>query len=276
MTAHTPEKLPRKLYERELGRLQEQLVQMEEWVWDTKARIAVVFEGRDAAGKGGVIKRITEHMNPRITKHVALPKPTERETTQWYFERYVAELPAGGEIILFDRSWYNRAGVERVLGFCTPEEYQRFLRQCPIFERLLIEDGIVLLKYWFSVSDEEQERRFQKRVDDPVRRWKLSETDLYARSRWVDYSRAKDDMFVHTDIPEAPWFVVEADDKRRARINTIAHLLSRIPWEAKPEPKIELPPRQSDDGYLRPPRDLYTYVPDYASALISEAGTKGG
>jgi polyphosphate kinase 2 len=214
--------------------------------------------------------------DPRITRHVALPKPTERETTQWYFERYVAELPAGGEIILFDRSWYNRAGVERVLGFCTAEQVQRFFRQCPIFERLLVEDGILLIKYWFSVSDEEQERRFQKRVDDPVRRWKLSETDQYARSRWVDYSRAKDDMFVHTDIPEAPWFVVEADDKRRARINTIAHLLSRIPWEAKPEPKIELPPRQSDDGYVRPPRDLYTYVPDHAATLISEAGTKGG
>jgi polyphosphate kinase len=270
------DKLPRKAYERELERLQEQLVQMEEWVWDTKARIAVVFEGRDAAGKGGAIKRITEHMNPRITKHVALPKPTERETTQWYFQRYIASLPAGGEIILFDRSWYNRAGVEHVLGFSTAAEYQRFLRQCPIFERLLVEDGIILIKYWFSVSDEEQERRFTKRVDDPMRRWKLSDTDLFARSRWVDYSRAKDDMFVHTDIPEAPWFVVEADDKRRARINCIAHLLSRIPWQAKPEPKIELPPRQSDDGYVRPPRDLYTYVPDHAATLVSEAELKRG
>jgi polyphosphate kinase len=261
------EKLPRKIYERELERLQEELVQMEEWVYDSKSRVAVVFEGRDAAGKGGVIKRITEHMNPRITKHTALPKPTERQTTQWYFQRYTAELPAGGEIILFDRSWYNRAGVEHVLGFCSPSDYQRFLRQCPIFERLLVEDGIILIKYWFSVSDDEQERRFMKRVDDPMRRWKLSDTDLYARSKWVDYSRAKDNMFVHTDIPEAPWNVVEADDKRRARINCIAHLLSQIPWKPKPEPKIELPPRQSDDGYVRPPRDLYRYVPDHAASL---------
>jgi polyphosphate kinase len=269
--ADKPERLPTRVYERELARLQEQLVQMEEWVWGTKTRVAVIFEGRDAAGKGSAIKRITEHMNPRITKHIALPKPTERETTQWYFQRYVDALPAGGEIVLFDRSWYNRAGVERVLGFCTPEEYQRFLRQCPIFERLLVEDGILLIKYWFSVSDEEQERRFKKRVDDPMRRWKLSDTDLYARSKWVDYSRAKDDMFVHTDIPEAPWYVVEADDKKRARINCIAHLLTKIPWQAKPEPKIDLPPRQSDDGYVRPPRDLYTYVPDHAATLATDA-----
>jgi polyphosphate kinase 2 len=262
------EKIPNKLYERELARLQEELVKMEEWIYDTKARVAVVFEGRDAAGKGGVIKRITEHLNPRITKHVALPKPTEREQGEWYFQRYIANLPTGGETILFDRSWYNRAGIEHVLGFCTPQQYQRFLRQCPIFERLLVEDGIILIKYWFSVSDEEQERRFRKRVDDPMRRWKLSDTDLYARSRWVDYSRAKDEMFVHTDIPEAPWFVVEADDKKRARLNCIAHLLSRIPWEPKPEPKIELPPRQSDDGYVRPPKDLYTYVPDHAASLV--------
>lgn len=260
-------KLDRTVYEHELARLQEELVQMEDWVADTGARVAIVFEGRDAAGKGGAIKRMTDHMNPRVTKHVALPKPTDRERTQWYFQRYIARLPAGGEIVLFDRSWYNRAGVERVLGFCTPQEYQLFLRQCPIFERLLIEDGIILLKYWFSVSDEEQERRFHKRIDDPVRRWKLSETDLSARTRWVDYSRAKDDMLIHTDIPEAPWFVVEADDKRRARINCIAHVLSMVPWEPKREPKIEIPDRQSDDGYVRPPRDVYTYVPDHASTL---------
>jgi len=262
-----PNKLDRKVYEHELARLQEALVQMEDWVADTGARVAIVFEGRDAAGKGGAIKRMTDHMNPRVTKHVALPKPTDRQRSEWYFQRYVARLPAGGEIILFDRSWYNRAGVERVLGFCTPQEYQLFLRQCPIFERLLIEDGIILLKYWFSVSDEEQERRFRKRIDDPVRRWKLSETDLSARTRWIEYSRAKDDMMVHTDIPEAPWYVVPADDKRRARINCIAHILSQIPWEPRKDPKIELPPRQSDDGYVRPPRDIYTYVPDHAATL---------
>ncbi len=261
------EKLHAKVYEQELARLQEELVKMEEWVYASGARIAVVFEGRDAAGKGGAIKRMTEHMNPRITKHVALPKPTEREASQWYFQRYVQHLPAAGEIALFDRSWYNRAGVERVLGFCSPQDYQLFLRQCPIFERLLVEDGIVLLKYWFSVSDEEQERRFRKRIDDPMRRWKLSETDLFARSKWVDYSRAKDDMFVHTDIPEAPWYVVDADDKRRARINCMAHVLSKVPWQSLPEPAVDLPPRQSDAGYVRPPRDIYTYVPDFAATL---------
>jgi polyphosphate kinase 2 len=260
-------KLDRRVYEGELARLQEELVQMEEWVANVGARVAVVFEGRDAAGKGGAIKRMTDHMNPRVTKHIALPKPNDRERTQWYFQRYIAHLPSAGEIVLFDRSWYNRAGVERVLGFCTPQEYQLFLRQCPIFERLLVEDGIILLKYWFSVSDDEQERRFRKRIDDPVRRWKLSETDLSARTRWVDYSRAKDDMLIHTDIPEAPWFVVEADDKKRARINCIAHVLSMIPWESTREPKIELPERQSDEGYVRPPRDVYTYVPDHAATL---------
>jgi polyphosphate kinase 2 len=198
---------------------------------------------------------------------VALPKPTDRQKTQWYFQRYVDELPAAGEIVLFDRSWYNRAGVERVLGFCTPHEYQRFLRQCPIFERLLIEDGIILIKYWFSVSDEEQERRFLKRVTDPMRRWKLSETDLYSRTRYIDFSRAKDEMFVHTDIPEAPWYVVEADVKKRARINCIAHLLSKIPYTEKELPKIKIPPRQQDEGYVRPPRDLATYVPDHAAEV---------
>ncbi len=267
MTRH---KYPKKVYEPELFRLQEQLVRMEQWVADTGARIVVIFEGRDAAGKGGTIKRMTEHMNPRITRHVALPKPTERQTSQWYFQRYVEELPAAGEIVLFDRSWYNRAGIEHVLGFCTPEEYYRFLRQCPIFERLLDEEGIILIKYWFSVSDEEQERRFMARVNDPMRRWKLSETDLFSRTKWVDYSRAKDEMFVHTDIPEARWHVVEADDKKKARLNCIAHLLGQIPWEAKPLPEIEIPERQVDMGYVRPPQQLSTYVPDHAASLLED------
>jgi polyphosphate kinase len=262
---------PKKLYERELYRLQEELVRMEQWVAATGTRVVAVFEGRDAAGKGGTIKRITEHMNPRITKHVALPKPTERQTTQWYFQRYVEQLPAAGEIVLFDRSWYNRAGIERVLGFCTPEEYYRFLRQCPIFERLLVEDGIILIKYWFSVSDDEQERRFQARVNDPMRRWKLSETDLYSRTKWVDYSRAKDEMFVHTDIPETRWNVVEADVKKKARLNCIAHLLSQIPWEPKPLPEIDIPDRQVDEGYVRPPQELSNHVPDHAEAILQQA-----
>jgi polyphosphate kinase 2 len=261
-------KIPGKVYEAEIKRLQEDLVRMEDWVTASGARIAVIFEGRDASGKGGTIKRITEYMNPRVTKHIALPKPTEREQGQWYFQRYVANLPTKGEIALFDRSWYNRAGIEHVLGFCTQQEYYTFLRQCPIFERLLVEDGILLIKYWFSVSDEEQERRFQKRIEDPMRRWKLSPTDLYSRTKWVDFSRAKDEMFVHTDIPESPWFVVPADDKKRARLNAIAHLLSVIPWEKRPLPEIDIPPRQQDEGYVRPPTDLYTYVPDHAASLL--------
>ena len=260
-------KLPKKAYEKELRRLQEELAKMEDWVSASGARIVVIFEGRDAAGKGGTIKRITQYMNPRVTRIVALPKPTERERTEWYFQRYIANLPSAGEIVLFDRSWYNRAGVEKVLGFCTLEEYRRFLRQVPIFERLLVEDGIVLLKYWFSVSDEEQERRFRSRIDDPMRRWKLSGTDLLSRSHWVDFSRAKDEMFVHTDIPEAPWYVVEADDKPRARVNCIAHLLSLIPYEPRGAERIRMPARQSDEGYVRPPRDTNTYVPDHARTL---------
>jgi polyphosphate kinase 2 len=265
--AARPTKVPRKIYKRELLRLQEELVKMEDWVVASGLRVVIVFEGRDAAGKGGTIKRITEYLNPRTTRIAALPKPTDRETTQWYFQRYVAELPAAGEIVLFDRSWYNRAGVERVLGFCTPEEYRVFLQQCPIFERMLIDDGIHLTKYWFSVSDEEQELRFKARVDDPMKRWKLSETDLYSRTKWVEYSRAKDDMFVHTDIPESPWFTVEADDKRSARLNCIAHLLSRIPYKEKKLEKIKIPPRQPNEGYERPPRGIYTYVPDHADSL---------
>ena len=271
MAGDKREKYPKKLYERELFRLQEELVKMEEWVYASGTRVVVIFEGRDAAGKGGTIKRITEHMNPRITRHVALPKPTERETSEWYFQRYIAHLPSAGEIMLFDRSWYNRAGIEHVLGFCTPTEHYRFLRQCPIFERLLVEDGIILIKYWFSVSDEEQERRFLARVKDPMRRWKLSETDMYSRTKWIDYSRAKDEMFVHTDIPEAPWYVVEADDKKKARLNCIAHFLSKIPYETKPLPEIEIPDRQRDEGYVRPPRDIYTSVPDHAAELLAGA-----
>ena len=227
----------------------------------------MVFEGRDAAGKGGVIKRITEYLNPRVARIAALPSPTEREREQWYFQRYVEHLPACGELVLFDRSWYNRAGVEHVLGFCTPEEHRRFLHQCPIFERLLVEDGILLLKYWFSVSDEEQERRFQSRIDDPMRRWKLSTMDIESRARWVDFSRAKDEMFVHTDVRESPWFVVEADDKRAARLNCISHFLSRIPYEDRTPGPVELPARQSEDGYRRPERETQHYVPDLAAKL---------
>jgi polyphosphate kinase len=260
-------RLKRKAYEHELLRLQEELVKMSEWVKDTGARVVAIFEGRDAAGKGGTIKRITEHVNPRIVRHVALPKPTERERSEWYFQRYVAELPAAGEVTLLDRSWYNRAGVEKVLGFCTPEEHRRFLQQCPTFERLLIDDGILLTKYWFSVSEDEQAQRLVARIDDPMRRWKLSATDLEARTRWVDYSRAKDEMFVHTDTPEAPWFVVPADDKRRARVNCIAHLLTRVPYVAEPVERLQLPSRQPDEGYVRPDPTVYTYVPDHAAKL---------
>ena len=270
--AAAPPPIPKKLYDRDLLRLQEELVKMAEWVRDSKRRVVVIFEGRDAAGKGGVIKRVTQYLNPRVARIVALPIPTERQRTEWYFQRYVDQLPAGGEIVLFDRSWYNRAGIEKVLGFCTPEEHQRFLRQCPVFERLLVEDGILLVKYWFSVSDAEQARRFEARIDDPMKRWKLSETDLFSRTNWVDYSRAKDEMFVHTDIPEAPWWIVEADDKRRARLNCIAHLLTQVPYESREEPKHQkLPKRQPDDGYVRPPRDFRRYVPDYATALLERS-----
>jgi polyphosphate kinase 2 len=224
-------------------------------------KVVVVFEGRDAAGKGGVIKRITERTNPRALRIVALPAPTERERTQWYFQRYVAHLPAAGEIVLFDRSWYNRAGVERVMGFCTDAEYGEFMRTCPSFERMIVRSGITLVKYWFSVSDEEQERRFQARVDDPMRRWKLSPMDLESRARWVEYSRAKDAMFSLTDIPEAPWYVVEADDKRRARLNCIHHLLSLIDYRDLTPPPLELPPREKGD-YVRPPMNEQHFVPD--------------
>jgi polyphosphate kinase len=262
-----PPKLPRKLYEKELFRLQAELVKLQEWVRSEEARLVVIFEGRDAAGKGGTIKRVTEHLNPRIARIAALPVPTDRERTQWYFQRYIEHLPAGGQIVLFDRSWYNRAGVEHVIGFCTKEEYHRFLHQCPIFERLLVEDGVMLRKYWFSVSDDEQERRFNGRLADPVRRWKLSPMDLESITHWEDYSRAKDEMFVHTDIPEAPWYVVESADKRRARINMIAHLLSTIEYHDMRWPPLKIPPRPEPQGYVRAPREMQTYVPDHAATL---------
>ncbi|MCX4657858.1 polyphosphate kinase 2 [Streptomyces uncialis] len=261
-------KVPRGPYERELYRLQTELVKLQEWVRAEGVRLVVVFEGRDAAGKGGTIKRVTEYLNPRVARIVALPKPTERERGQWYFQRYAAQLPAAGEIRLFDRSWYNRAGVEHVMGFCTKAEHQRFLHQCPIFERMLVEDGVLLRKYWFSVSDAEQERRFHKRLEDPLRRWKLSPMDLESITRWEAYSRAKDEMLVHTDIPEAPWHIVESDDKRRARLNMMAHLLSTVPYREVPPPDVTIPPRPAASGYERPPRDLQSYVPDHAATLL--------
>ena len=260
-------RMPRALYEAELYRLQAELVKMQEWVRAEGARVVVIFEGRDAAGKGGTIQRVTQYLNPRVARITALPAPTERERTEWYFQRYVGHLPAAGEICLFDRSWYNRAGVEHVMGFCTKEEYSRFLHQCPIFERLLVEDGILLRKYWFSVSDEEQQRRFASRLDDPLRRWKLSPMDIQSILHWEDYSRAKDQMFVHTDIPEAPWHVVESDDKRRARINMIAHLLSSVPYRQVKLPALHLPGRPPATGYQRTPRELQSFVPDHAAEL---------
>jgi polyphosphate kinase len=259
--------LGRATYEKELFRLQAELVTMQEWVRATNARIVVIFEGRDAAGKGSTIKRITQYLNPRVARIVALPVPTERQRTQWYFQRYVEHLPAAGEIVLMDRSWYNRAGVEHVMGFCTPDEFRRFLAQCPVFERLLVDDRILLRKYWFSVSDQEQERRFRSRLDDPTRRWKLSPMDLESIRRWEDYSRAKDEMFVHTDTADSPWYVVEADDKRRARINMISHLLSTIPYYEVQRAPLKLPARPSAPTYVRPPRELYRAVPDHAAEL---------
>ncbi|MDP7016058.1 MAG: polyphosphate kinase 2 [Pirellulaceae bacterium] len=252
----------KKFYERELERLHVELVKLQEWIKHKGLRVVVVFEGRDAAGKGGVIKRITECLSPRVCRVVALGTPTEREKTQWYFQRYTSHLPAAGEMVLFDRSWYNRAGVERVMGFCTEEEYREFLRSCPEFERMLIRSGVILIKYWFSISDEEQERRFQSRIHDPTKQWKLSPMDVESRARWVEYSKAKDDMFAYTDIKQAPWYVVEADVKRRARLNCISHLLSMIPYGEVPSEPIELPDRQDDKGYIRPPMIEQTFVPE--------------
>ena len=260
--------LSSKAYEQELARLQIELVKLQEWVRHTGHRVAVIFEGRDAAGKGGTIKRITEALNPRVCQVVALPAPTEREKSQWYFQRYVAHLPAAGEIILFDRSWYNRAGVERVMGFCSEEEYQEFLRSCPEFERMLQRSGIQLIKYWFSVSDEEQERRFQKRLTDPTKQWKLSPMDLESRKRWVDYSIAKDNMFAHTDIKKAPWHVVESDIKKHARINCISHLLSLIPYQQVPRDPIQLEKRPEQRGYSRPPMSNQSFVPNAHARLL--------
>ena len=264
-------KISNKVYEAEIFRLQTELVKLQEWTRQTGARVLVIFEGRDAAGKGGAIKRMTEYLSPRIARIVALPTPTERERGQWYFQRYIANLPGSGEIVLFDRSSYNRAGVEKVMGFCTPEEYYRFLRQTPIFEQMLIDDGIMLRKYWFSVSDSEQLRRFRSRHSDPVRRWKLSPMDVESINRWEDYSRAKDEMMVHTDTPTSRWFVVESDIKKHARLNVIAHLLSSIPYTKVPAPEVKLPKQlRTTSNYQRPPREQFTYVPDYASNFLGD------
>ena len=254
-------KLTKSQYEKQLEKLQIELVRMQEWIVDSGARIVVVFEGRDTAGKGGVIKRISEKTSPRVIRTVALTTPTEREKTQWYFQRYVAHLPAAGEMVLFDRSWYNRAGVEKVMGFCTAEEYDDFMRSAPRFERMLQRSGIILLKYWLSISDEEQERRFKARIKDPAKQWKLSPMDIESRARWVDYAEAKDEMFAYTDTKQTPWYVVDTDSKKTARLNLISHLLEQIPYKSVKHEKIKLPPRQ-ERAYIRPPADSQTKVPE--------------
>ncbi len=261
-TTKTKHKISNKVYEKELAKLQVELVKLQEWIKQKGLKVVVIFEGRDAAGKGGTIKRITQSLNPRICRVVALGTPTEREKTQWYFQRYVAHLPAAGEMVLFDRSWYNRGGVERVMGFCTEEEYREFLRSCPEFERMLVRSGIILIKYWFSVRDDEQERRFQERIKNPVKRWKLSPMDLESRDKWEDYSRAKDELFAHTDLKQAPWYGVEADVKKHARLNCISHLLSLIPYEDLTPKPMKLPPRKKSSGYVRPPITDQTFVPE--------------
>lgn len=263
------------LYEAEVRRLQTDLVALQEWARESGARVVVVFEGRDAAGKGSAIKRITEYLSPRVARISALPAPTDREKSQWYFQRYVAHLPAAGEIVLFDRSWYNRAGVERVMGFCTDEQYQRFLVQAPVFEQMLVDDGIIVRKYWFSVSDVEQERRFRSRAKDPMRQWKLSPMDLESITRWEDYSQAKDEMMAATDTGWAPWFVVESEDKRRSRVNVMNHLLTSIPHEAVTPEVPPIPERPAPRGYVRPPQDNQNYVPDHAAAVLA-AGSDNG
>ena len=276
-SSKSPKKLNKKAYEKELERLQAELVDMQQWVVETGARVVIIMEGRDAAGKGSAIKRITQYLNPRTCRIEALPAPNSREQGQWYFQRYVEKLPTKGEIVIFDRSWYNRAGVERVMGFCTDQEYVRFLHQAPTFEQMLVEDGIILRKYWFSVSDEEQIKRFESRRNDPLRRWKLSPLDLQSITRWEDYSRAKDAMFIHTDTPTAPWYTVESEDKKRSRINVISHLLNTIPYEKIERELPEIPHRPDSDGktYERPDREEFRYVPDVAAKLEDSSKKKG-
>lgn len=256
-------RIEKDFYEKEIERLQIELVKLQYWIKETKSKVVIIFEGRDAAGKGGIIKRITEKLNPRVCRVVALATPTERQKTQWYFQRYVSQLPAGGEMVLFDRSWYNRAGVERVMNFCTEDEYWEFLRSCPNFERMLIRSGIILLKYWFSISEDEQERRFQERINDPTKRWKFSNMDVISRDKWVAYSKAKDEMLSYTDTKLSPWYVVDTDDKRRARLNTIQHILDTVPFEDIAPKPVKLPPRQKQKGYVRPPMQEQTFVKDY-------------
>jgi len=260
-------RMPKAAYEKELERLQVELVEMQRWISASGARVVVLFEGRDAAGKGGVIKRIVQYLNPRSARVVALPQPSEREQGQWYFQRYIERLPTTGEIVLFDRSWYNRAGVERVMGYCTDEQYELFLQQAPVVERMLVDDGIILIKYWFSVSDKEQQRRFTSRLKDPMRRWKLSPTDLESITRWEDYSRAKDAMFEATDSPVAPWWTIDSDDKRAARLNAIAHLLSQVPYESTDPEPVKIPKRPTAENYERPPVDEQRFVPDHAASV---------
>ena len=271
-------RIEKKYYEGELLRLQEELVSLQDWIKHTGMRVAIIFEGRDAAGKGGVIKRITQRLNARVVKVVALGIPTEREKSQWYFQRYAPHLPGAGEMVLFDRSWYNRAGVERVMGFCTDDEYREFLRSCPDFERMLVNSGMILIKYWFAISAEEQERRFRDRIDDPRKRWKVGPVDVASRARWTDYSRAKDAMFTYTDIDEAPWYVVKADVKRHARLNCIDHLLETVPYQDLPENPIELPDLQRDPNYRRPPLESMNWVPEVygGRAATGEPEPEGG
>lgn len=269
-------KLPNSLYEKEMYRLQCELGKLQRWVKETGARVVVIFEGRDAAGKGGTIKRITEYLSPRVARIAALPAPTERERTQWYFQRYISQLPAAGELVLFDRSWYNRVGVERVMGFCTPTEYTRFLRQCPIFEQMLVDDGIYLRKYWFNISDTVQYERFQKRLSDPLRQWKLSPMDLESITRWEEYSRAKDDMLVHTDTPTSPWFQVPSCSKKAGRINMIHHLLESLPYkDLEPAPPVTLPERPAGFGYRRAAIETVTIVPDRVAAILEDPKLAG-
>lgn len=266
-------KLSKKKYEKVIEQLNLELVKLQEWVKYEGLRVVVIFEGRDAAGKGGIIKTISQPLNPRVCRVVALGTPTEKEKSQWYFQRYVQHLPSAGEIVLFDRSWYNRAGVEKVMGFCTEKEYEEFMRSCPEFEKMLVRSGIVLIKYWFSVSDEEQEKRFQERINDPTKRWKISPMDLESRTKWVDYSMAKDAMLAHTDIKQAPWYVVDANVKRHARINCISHLLSQFEYKEIKPPKIVLPPKQDDSAYIRPPITDQTFVPDVVLLKYLEEDT---